>query len=77
MVTVTAGPGLKATQAYPPAFGKAVADMYVRHERNKSYVKAQPLLSSVRAELGRQTTDLDRWQDAEVPEVLKYLGIEF
>ena len=73
--TVTGGPGLKATQAYPPAFGRKVADEFIKHRQpvlpTPSW-KTRVSLQSVRCKLA-QLDRSDDWDDAKLDNVLRYL----
>ena len=66
---------LKQSQAYPPAFGRRVAQVFLRNRKHdgQRMVMAQSA-SSVRQMLANaRQTDQDRWDDAKMGRVLAYL----
>ena len=73
---VTGGPGLKATQAYPKAFGQEVARCYAANsgmaaEREEAYTTVGKAKRTLAVLHSRAKQDL--WSDAEVQQVIDYL----
>ena len=70
---VKGGPDLRATQAYPPRFGIAIAALYAQNARPAEHASACTETRSQLRKVLKMSSQDDAWEDANLAGVFTYL----